>query len=46
MFFCVGGHRNQPSHLVGPPFPAFKARLAFPECKFVDGGCGWSHVSA
>jgi len=51
----INGVRNKRSHLVGPPFPEFKARfLAMAGWHFLRdlirhlliGGCGQSHVSA
>jgi len=54
VLFGINGARNKRSHLVGPPFPEFKAR--FPATAgwhfsrdltrhLVIGGCGHSHVS-
>ena len=52
-FFGINGVRNKRSHLVGPPFPEFKARFSatagwhfsrdLPR-RLVIGGCGHSHV--
>ena len=55
IFFGINGFRNKRSHLVGPPFPEFEARLlATAGWHFLRdltrhlliGGCGLSHVSA
>ena len=55
ILFGINGVRNQRSHLVGPPFPEFEARLlATAGWHFLRdltrhlliGGCGQSHVSA
>ena len=52
VFFGVDGVRKKRSHLVGPPFPAFKARFQLRQvgiswdltrCLLI-GGCGQSHV--
>ena len=54
ILFGMNGVRNQQSHLVGPPFPEFKAHLsATAGWQFsrdlarhlLIGGCGHSHVS-
>ena len=54
VLFGLNGVRNQRSHLVGLPFPEFKARFsATPGWHFLRdltrhlliGGCGKSHVS-
>ena len=55
ILFGIYGARNQQSHLVGPPFPEFKARFSatagwhfsrdLTRCLLI-GGCGQSHVSA
>ena len=52
--FGINGVRNKRSHLVGPPFPEFKARFSATAgwhflsdlawCLLI-GGCGHSHVS-
>ena len=54
ILFGINGVRNQRSHLVGPPFPEFKARFSatagwhfsrdLARCLLI-GGCGQSHVS-
>ena len=54
ILFGINGVRNKQSHLVGPPFPEFKARFSatadwhfsrdLTRC-LVIGGCGHSHVS-
>ena len=50
----INGVRNKRSHLVGPPFPEFKARFSATAGwhfwrdltrHLVIGGCGHSHVS-
>ena len=55
ILFGINGVRNKRSHLVGPPFPEFKARFsATAGCHFsrdltrllLIGGCGQSHISA
>ena len=54
ILFGINGVRNKQSHLVGPPFPEFKACFsAAAGCHFprdltrrlLIGGCGQSHVS-
>ena len=50
VLFGINGVRNKRSHLVGPPFPEFKAHfqlqlLAFLERLMLIGGCGQSHIS-
>ena len=54
VLFSLNGVRNKRSHLVGPPFPEFKARFSAPAGwhfsrdltrHLVIGGCGHSHVS-
>ena len=55
VLFGINGVRNKQSHLVGPPFPEFKARFSamagwhflrdITRCLLI-GGCGQSHVSA
>ena len=54
VLFGINGVRNQRSHLVGPPFPEFKAHFsATAGCHFsrglsrclLFGGCGQSHIS-
>ena len=54
-FFDINGVRNQRSHLVGAPFPEFKARFSAMAGwhfsrdltrRLLIGGCGQSHVSA
>jgi len=54
VLFGINGARNKRSHLVGPPFPEFKARFSATEGwhfsrdltrHLVIGGCGHSHVS-
>jgi len=51
----INGVRNHRSHLVGPPFPEFKARFSATAGwhfsrdltrRLLIGGCGQSHVSA
>ena len=53
-FFGINGVRNKRSHLVGPPFPAFKAHfspmagwhfLRDLSRQLLIGGCGQSHIS-
>ena len=53
--FGLNGLRNEPSHLVGPPFSAFKARFYLHQFGIslraliessLSGGCGYTHVSA
>ena len=54
ILFGINGVRNKRSHLVGPPFPQFKARFSatagwhflrdFTRCLLI-GGCGQSHIS-
>ena len=53
ILFGINGVRNQRSHLVGPPFPEFKARFsATANWHFsrdltrhlLIGGCGHSHI--
>ena len=54
VLFSINGVRNKRSHLVGPPFPEFKARFSatagwhflrdLTRC-LVIGGCGHSHIS-
>ena len=55
ILFGVNGVRNQRSHLVGPPFPEFKARFSATagwhfsrdlNRRLLIGECGQSHVSA
>ena len=55
ILFGINGVRNQRSHLVGPPFPEFKARFSATAGwhferdltrRLLIGGCGQSHVSA
>ena len=55
ILFGINGVRNQRSHLVGPPFPEFKARFSSTAGwhfsrdltrRLLIGGCGQSHVSA
>ena len=54
ILFGINGVRNQRSHLVGPPFPEFKARFSATAGwhfsrdltrRLVIGGCGHGHVS-
>ena len=54
ILFGINGVRNKRSHLVGPPFPEFKARFsAMAGWHFARdltrhlliGGCGQNHVS-
>ena len=54
VLFGINGVRNKQSHLVGPPFPAFKACFSamagwhfsrdLSRCLLI-GGCGQSNVS-
>ena len=55
ILFGINGVRNQRSHLVGPPFPEFKAHFSATAGwhfsrdltrRLLIGGCGQSHVSA
>ena len=55
ILFGINGVRNQRSHLVGPPFPEFKARFSATVAwhfsrdltrRLPIGWCGQSHVSA
>ena len=55
ILFGINGVRNKQSHLVGPPFPEFKARFSATggwhfsrdlTRRLLIGGCGQSHVSA
>ena len=55
ILFGINGVRNQRSHLVGPPFPEFKALFSAKAGwhflrdltrHLLIGGCGHSHVSA
>ena len=55
ILFGINGVRNQRSHLVGAPFPEFKARFSamagwhfsrYLARRLLIGGCGQSHVSA
>ena len=55
VLFGINGVRNQRSHLVGPPFPEFKARFSATAAwhfsrdltrRLLIGGCGQSHVFA
>ena len=55
VLFGINRLGNKPSHLVGPPFPAFKTHFSatpgwhFPKALIESsliGGCGYSHVSA
>jgi len=55
ILFGINGVRNQQPHLVGPPFPEFKARFSAPAGwhfsrdltgRLLIDGCGQSHVSA
>ena len=52
---CVDGVRNQQSHLIGPPFPEFKACFSATAGwhfsrdltrRLLLGECGSSHISA
>ena len=55
ILFGINGVRNKRSHLVGPPFPEFKARFSstagwhfsrdLTRCLLI-GGCGQSHICA
>ena len=54
ILFGINGVRNKRSHLVGPPFPEFKARFSATAGwhfssdlarRLLIGGCGHSHVS-
>ena len=49
VLFGINGVRNKRSHLVGPPFPEFKARFSATAgwhfFILLIGGCGHSHVS-
>ena len=54
VLFGINGVRNKQSHLVGPPFPEFKARFSAMAGwhfsrdltrRLLIGGCGHSHVS-
>ena len=54
VLFGINRVRNKRSHLVGPPFPVFKARFSATACRFISedltrcllmGGCGQSHIS-
>ena len=54
ILFGINGVRNQRSHLVGPPFPEFKAYISVMAGwhfsrnltrRLLIGGCGQSHVS-
>ena len=54
VLFGINGVRKEQSHLVGPPFPAFKARFSATagwhtsrdlSRRLLIGGCGQSHVS-
>ena len=54
ILFGINGVRNKRSHLVGPPFPEFKARFSATAGwhfsrdltrRLLIGGCGQSHVS-
>ena len=54
VLFSINGARNKQSHLVGPPFPEFKARFSATAGwhflrdltrRLVICGCGHSHVS-
>ena len=55
VLFGINGVRNQQSHLVGSPFPEFKARFSATAGwhflrdltrRLLIGGCGQSYVSA
>ena len=55
ILFGINGVRNQRSHLVGAPFPEFKARFSATAGwhfsrdltrRLLIGGCGQSHVFA
>ena len=54
VLFGINGVRNKRSHLVGPPFPEFKARFSAMAGwhfsrdltrRLLIGGCGQSHIS-
>ena len=54
VLFGINGVRNKWSHLVGPPFPAFKACFSATAGwhflrdltrRLLFGGCGQTHVS-
>ena len=54
ILFGINGVRNQRSHLVGAPFPEFKARFSATVAwhfsrdltrRLLLGGCGQSHMS-
>ena len=54
ILFGLNGVRNKRSHLVGPPFPVFKARFSATAGwhfsrdltrHLLIGGCGQSHIS-
>ena len=54
ILFGINGVRNKRSHLVGPPFPEFKARFSATAGwhflrdlarRLLTDGCGHSHVS-
>ena len=54
IYFGINGVRNKRFHLVGPPFPEFKARFSATAgwhfsrdltMRVLIGGCGHSHVS-
>ena len=54
VLFGINRVRNKWSHLVGPPFPAFKARFSATtgwhflrdlSRHLLTGGCGQSHIS-
>jgi len=55
ILFGINGVRKQRSHLVGPPFPEFKASFSatagwhfsrdLTRCLLISG-CGQSHISA
>ena len=50
VLFGINGVRNERSHLLGPPFPAFSAMAGWhfsrglTRCLLISG-CGQSHVS-
>ena len=55
VLYGINGVRNKRSHLVGPPFPEFKARFSATADwhfsrdvtrRLLIDGCGQSHVSA
>ena len=55
ILFGINGVRNQLSHLVGPPFPEFKAHFSATASwhfsrdltrRLLIGGCGQSNISA